>query len=45
MTIRTEEHRIPNRDGWELSLFQTWSEDKLVHGRNPVLIVPGYGMN
>jgi pimeloyl-ACP methyl ester carboxylesterase len=45
MALRTVEHRIPNGDGWELSLFQTWSEERLVAGRNPVLIVPGYGMN
>jgi pimeloyl-ACP methyl ester carboxylesterase len=43
--VRTEEHRIPNGDGWELSLFQSFSERRLVPGRNPVLIVPGYGMN
>jgi pimeloyl-ACP methyl ester carboxylesterase len=43
--MKTVEHYIPNGDGWLLSLFQTWDEDKLVPGRNPVLIVPGYGMN
>ncbi len=45
MPVKTEEHRIPNGDGWELSLFQSWSEEKRVPGRRPVLIVPGYGMN
>jgi pimeloyl-ACP methyl ester carboxylesterase len=43
--MKTIEHFIPNGDGWHLSLFQTWDEERLVHGRNPVLIVPGYGMN
>jgi pimeloyl-ACP methyl ester carboxylesterase len=43
--MRTIEHRVPNGDGWKLSLFQSWSDERLVAGRNPVLIVPGYGMN
>jgi pimeloyl-ACP methyl ester carboxylesterase len=43
--VQTVEHRIPNGDGWELSLFQSWSDERLVAGRNPVVIVPGYGMN
>lgn len=43
--MKTVEHFIPNDDGWHLSLFQTWDESKRVAGRNPVLIVPGYGMN
>jgi pimeloyl-ACP methyl ester carboxylesterase len=43
--LTTVEHRIPNGDGWELSLFQTWDAARIVGGRNPVLIVPGYGMN
>jgi pimeloyl-ACP methyl ester carboxylesterase len=43
--MKTVEHRIPNGDGWELSLFQTWDEARRVPGRRPVLIVPGYGMN
>src|SRR5574342_105726 len=40
----TIEHEVDNGDGWTLSLFQTWG-DRLVAGRRPVLIVPGYGMN
>lgn len=44
-TLKTIEHFIPNGDGWHLSLFQTWDEKGLAPGRNPVLIVPGYGMN
>jgi pimeloyl-ACP methyl ester carboxylesterase len=43
--MKTIEHFIPNEDGWRLSLFQSWNADRLVRGRNPVLIVPGYGMN
>ena len=43
--MKTLEHLIPNGDGWQLSLFQTWDEARLVPGRRPVLIVPGYGMN
>jgi polyhydroxyalkanoate synthase len=43
--LHTVEHRVDNGDGWELSLFQSWSDERLVSGRNPVLIVPGYGMN
>jgi len=43
--LKTVPHLVPNGDGWELSLFQTWDEGRLVRGRKPVLIVPGYGMN
>lgn len=43
--MRTVEHLVPNGDGWLLSLFQTWDEERLVAGRRPVIIVPGYGMN
>ncbi len=43
--MKTVEHRVPNGDGWELSLFQSWDEERLAPGRNPVVIVPGYGMN
>jgi pimeloyl-ACP methyl ester carboxylesterase len=43
--MKTIEHVIPNNQGWHLSLFQSWDEDHLAKGRNPVLIVPGYGMN
>ena len=34
-----------NGDGWRLSLVQNWRGDRLDARRNPVLIVPGYGMN
>jgi pimeloyl-ACP methyl ester carboxylesterase len=43
--MKTLEHVVPNHDGWHLSLFQSWDEERLVPGRRPVLIVPGYGMN
>jgi pimeloyl-ACP methyl ester carboxylesterase len=43
--LQTVAHSIPNGDGWHLSLFQSWDEGRLVPGRRPVLIVPGYGMN
>lgn len=43
--MKTIEHKVPNDDGWVLSVHQTWSEERLVRGRAPVLIVPGYGMN
>jgi len=43
--MKTLSHFVPNHDGWHLSLFQTWDEERLVPGRRPVLIVPGYGMN
>jgi pimeloyl-ACP methyl ester carboxylesterase len=43
--MKTVEHFVPNHDGAELSLAQTWDERRLVPGRRPVLIVPGYGMN
>jgi hypothetical protein len=43
--LQTIEHFVDNGDGWQLSLFQTWDPARLAPGRNPVLIVPGYGMN
>ncbi|MBI3556472.1 MAG: alpha/beta fold hydrolase [Deltaproteobacteria bacterium] len=43
--MKTLHHLVPNDDGWHLSLHQTWDEKRLVKGRRPVLIVPGYGMN
>src|SRR5579883_2044374 len=41
----TREYLVPNGDGWLLSLTQSWEPERLVPGRRPVLIVPGYGMN
>ncbi|APR83265.1 Polyhydroxyalkanoic acid synthase [Minicystis rosea] len=43
--MKTIEHLVPNGDGWLLSLYQTWDEERFVPGRRPILIVPGYGMN
>ncbi len=43
--VRSVQHLIPNGDGWQLSLYQTWSEERVDLSRRPVLIVPGYGMN
>ncbi len=43
--MKTLEHSIHNGDGWELSLFQTWDEERFSAGKRPILIVPGYGMN
>ncbi len=43
--MRSLQHFIDNRDGWHLSLHQTWDPERLERGRRPVLIVPGYGMN
>jgi pimeloyl-ACP methyl ester carboxylesterase len=44
-TVRSVQHLIPNGDGWQLSLYQTWSEERVDPGHRPVLIIPGYGMN
>lgn len=43
--MKSRRHEVPNGDGWVLSVHQTWDERRLVKGRDPVLIVPGYGMN
>jgi pimeloyl-ACP methyl ester carboxylesterase len=43
--IETRSHAVETRDGWTLSLQQTWDPARLREGRRPVLIVPGYGMN
>jgi pimeloyl-ACP methyl ester carboxylesterase len=43
--MKSIHHEVPNGDGWVLSVHQTWDEARLVKGRDPVLIVPGYGMN
>jgi pimeloyl-ACP methyl ester carboxylesterase len=51
-SMRSQPHRVPNGDGWELALVQSWDEAvPPLPGRppgaapSPVLIVPGYGMN
>lgn len=43
--MKTTQHFVPNGDGWQLSLTQTFDSDRLQPGKRPVLIVPGYGMN
>lgn len=43
--MKTLQHLVDNRDGWHLSLHQTYDPDRLRPERPPVLIVPGYGMN
>ncbi len=43
--FQTRPHRVPNGEGYELAISQAWDPQKLVPGRPPVLIVPGYGMS
>jgi pimeloyl-ACP methyl ester carboxylesterase len=43
--MKTLHHYVDNKDGWLLSLHQTWSVSRLRPHRRPVVIVPGYGMN
>jgi pimeloyl-ACP methyl ester carboxylesterase len=43
--IHSVEHEVDNGQGWRLSLFQTWDDERLQPARRPVFIVPGYGMN
>lgn len=43
--MKTVRHWAPNGAGFRLALFQTYDPSRLVPGRRPVLIVPGYGMN
>jgi pimeloyl-ACP methyl ester carboxylesterase len=45
LAIKTLQHLVSNRDGWLLSLWQSWNPERVVKGRRPVVIVPGYGMN
>jgi pimeloyl-ACP methyl ester carboxylesterase len=42
--VEVDHHEVPNGDGWRLSLRRTRGTDP-ARGRNPVLIIPGYGMN
>lgn len=44
-SMKTLHHYVDTRDGWLVSLHQTWSPARLQPHRRPVLIVPGYGMN
>ena len=43
--IAIERHGVETADGWRLDLKRTVATDRLVTGRRPILIVPGYGMN
>jgi pimeloyl-ACP methyl ester carboxylesterase len=43
--VKSRPHLVPNRDGWRLSLTQSWDPKALIRPSLPVLIVPGYGMN
>ncbi|MCU0656335.1 MAG: alpha/beta fold hydrolase [Polyangiaceae bacterium] len=43
--MKTLRHWAPNGAGYRLALYQTFDEGRLVPGRRPVIIVPGYGMN
>jgi pimeloyl-ACP methyl ester carboxylesterase len=43
--MKTVQHHVPNGAGHRLALFQTYDEATLDRTRNPVVIVPGYGMN
>ncbi len=43
--VRVDHHEVSNDDGWLLSLRRTRQQGQGVPGRNPLLIVPGYGMN
>ncbi len=38
-------HYIPNGEGWLLELKQCRPPTKIHRRRNPILIIPGYGMN
>lgn len=43
--MKTLHHYVDSKDGWLLSLHQTWEPAKLRTHRRPLVIVPGYGMN
>jgi pimeloyl-ACP methyl ester carboxylesterase len=43
--MKSVQHLVSNGDGWLLALWQTWNPEKVVPGRRPVVIIPGYGMN
>jgi len=43
--IRIDHHEAPNGDGWILSLRRTLDTRGLDPKSNPLLIIPGYGMN
>lgn len=43
--MKTHRYEVANGAGHRLALFQTYDEARLDRARNPVVIVPGYGMN
>lgn len=43
--FQTRQHTVSNGAGWDLAIAQAYDPLKLVPGRAPVLIVPGYGMS
>lgn len=45
MAMKILQHYVPNGAGWLLSMTQAFDPERLVAGRRPVIIVPGYGMN
>ena len=45
VALAVEHQTVETPDGWELHLKRTLVIDRLVAGRRPILIIPGYGMN
>lgn len=43
--MRNIVHYLPNNDGWNLAVRQTFAPESLDRSLRPVLIIPGYGMN
>ena len=43
--MNVREHRPRTGDGWEIDVRQYWDDHRLDPGREPVVLVPGYGMN
>lgn len=43
--MQVDHHEVLNGDGWLLSLRRTVDADVHIKTRNPLLIIPGYGMN
>ncbi|MCB9680124.1 MAG: alpha/beta fold hydrolase [Alphaproteobacteria bacterium] len=45
LIVPTEVHRVDNGAGWSLELRVYRDRDRLVAGRRPVVMIPGYAMN
>ena len=43
--LTARRHHVSNGDGHDLAIAQAYDPSRLVPGRPPVLIVPGYGMS